>query len=347
MEAIISLENEFLIQPDGTSIPSEIINNNRFYPYFKDCIGVIDGTHVRVKISDSNAPRYCGRKNWPTQNVLVACTFDLKFTYVLPRWEGLGVLLTLYRGVRYHLKEYSVCAPENAQELFNLRHASLRNAIKRAFGVLKKRFAIIAMSTDPDEELIAEVDRELLNSRRRPRRNAIDEDTEKGKIIRDNIAAQMWNAYTKPDAKKWMTTPIPFYEKLMDLYAKDRANGEGSLTAKERARQRSDNGIDSPPNNIETIDDLVSQNDITLEDFGCNNSPMMQKLGSSSASKSESKGESSSKGKKRKGSPDDDYEIQVLKEGLDSVSEAIREGNSILKQIRPQVYSSVKYLRKL
>ncbi|XP_021733982.1 uncharacterized protein At2g29880-like [Chenopodium quinoa] len=145
---------------------------------------------------------------------------------------------------------------------------------------------------------------------------------------------------TKPEAKKWMTTPIPFYDKLMDLYAKDRANGEGSLTAKERARQRSDNGKDSPPNNIEAIDDLVSQNEIILEDFGCNNSPIMQKLGSSGASKNESKGESSSKGKKRKGSPDDDYEIQVLKEGLDSVAEAIREGNSILKQIRPRVYSS-------
>ena len=35
METIISLENEFLIQPDGTSIPLEIMNNYRFYPYFK------------------------------------------------------------------------------------------------------------------------------------------------------------------------------------------------------------------------------------------------------------------------------------------------------------------------
>ena len=51
------------------------------------------------------------------------------------------------------------------------------------------------MSIDPDEELIADVDRELLNSRRRLRHNAIDEDTEEGKIIRDNVAAQMWKAY--------------------------------------------------------------------------------------------------------------------------------------------------------
>ena len=38
-------------------------------------------------------------------------------------------LIAPYRGVRYHLKEYSVHPPENAKELFNLRHASLRTAI--------------------------------------------------------------------------------------------------------------------------------------------------------------------------------------------------------------------------
>ena len=97
-----------------------------------------------------------------------------------------------YREVRYHLKEYSVCPPENAKELFNLRHASLRTDIERAFGVLKKRFPIIASTTepnycvdtqneiilaccillnylvgvDPDESLIAEVEEEVLHSHR-------------------------------------------------------------------------------------------------------------------------------------------------------------------------------------
>ena len=56
-------------------------------------------------------------------------------------------LIAPYRGVYYHLKEYSIRPPENAKELFNLRHVSLRNAIERTFGVLKKRFPIIA-STD-------------------------------------------------------------------------------------------------------------------------------------------------------------------------------------------------------
>ena len=100
-----------------------------------------------------------------------------------------SALVPPYRGVCYHLKENSNHPPENTRELFNHRHASLRNAIERAFGVLKKRFLIIASTTeptysvniqsdiviaccilynflmgmDPDEKLISEVDKELEN----------------------------------------------------------------------------------------------------------------------------------------------------------------------------------------
>ena len=91
-------------------------------------------------------------------------TFDLKFTYVLPGWEGTASdsriiknaltredklkipngkyylvdagfmnrsgLMAPFKGVRYHLKEYSTREPENTRELYNHRHASLRNAIE-------------------------------------------------------------------------------------------------------------------------------------------------------------------------------------------------------------------------
>ncbi|KAK5833130.1 hypothetical protein PVK06_016942 [Gossypium arboreum] len=104
-------------------------------------------------------------------------TFDLKFSYVLAGWEGsahdsrilsyalsrprgLRILegkyyladagygirnrfITPYRGVRYHLKEFSAQGPENAKELFNLRHSSLRITIERVFGILKKRFRVL------------------------------------------------------------------------------------------------------------------------------------------------------------------------------------------------------------
>ena len=52
------------------------------------------------------------------------------------------LVLTPYRGVRYHLKEWALHdeRPQTAKELFNLRHSSLRNAVERIFGVVKKRF---------------------------------------------------------------------------------------------------------------------------------------------------------------------------------------------------------------
>jgi len=49
-------------------------------------------------------------------------------------------ILTAYHGVRYHLKNYIRRGPQNAQELFNHRHSSLRNVIERTFNVLKKDF---------------------------------------------------------------------------------------------------------------------------------------------------------------------------------------------------------------
>ena len=58
-------------------------------------------------------------------------------------------LIAPYRGVRYHLKEYSAHGQENAEELFNHRHSFLRNVIERTFGVLKKRFPIISGMTEP------------------------------------------------------------------------------------------------------------------------------------------------------------------------------------------------------
>ena len=47
---------------------------------------------------------------------------------------------------------YSFCVinyrPQNHQELFNLRHARLRNVIERIFGVLKKRFKVLNLAQE-------------------------------------------------------------------------------------------------------------------------------------------------------------------------------------------------------
>ena len=61
-----------------------------------------------------------------------------------------------------------------------------------------------------------------------------------------------------------MSKPINNYDKLEELFAKDRATGEGAETAKEK-RRRWANSVDE--NNIESIDDGVANDEIRLESF--------------------------------------------------------------------------------
>ncbi|KAG5223809.1 protein ALP [Salix suchowensis] len=74
--------------PDFTNTPIQIAMNPRFMPHFKNCIGAIDGTHVRVMISPENQIPYIGRKGVPTQNIMATCSFDMQFTFVWAGWEG-------------------------------------------------------------------------------------------------------------------------------------------------------------------------------------------------------------------------------------------------------------------
>ena len=134
-----------------------------------------------------------------------------------------------YRGMCYHLKKYSKCDPENAEEIFNHWHSSLRNVIKRTFGVLKKQFPIIfgmtepffpvdtvteiilacfilhnyLMGIDPDERLIVEVDQEISNddidTKARKSTNDSNANARRGAILRTSIATKMWNDYVSHD----------------------------------------------------------------------------------------------------------------------------------------------------
>ena len=42
---------------DG-GVPTEIRSNPKFYPYFKDAVGAIDGSHIPVHVSNEDRSRY-------------------------------------------------------------------------------------------------------------------------------------------------------------------------------------------------------------------------------------------------------------------------------------------------
>ncbi|KAK3182901.1 hypothetical protein Dsin_030187 [Dipteronia sinensis] len=62
--------------------PLRIMNNSKYYPYFKKCIGAIDETHVAAWSHAWKQTSYRGRKVVITQNVMCACSFDMMFTFV-------------------------------------------------------------------------------------------------------------------------------------------------------------------------------------------------------------------------------------------------------------------------
>ncbi|KAM3208103.1 hypothetical protein ACQJBY_063043 [Aegilops geniculata] len=176
IHAIGELRHE-LIRGPSLATPTKIEGNHQWDPYFKDCVGVIDGTHVRASVTEDMEPRCRGRKTHATQNVMAAVDFDLRFTFVLAGWEGsahdaqvlrdalerqnglrvpqgkfylVGAghgakpgFLPPFRGVRSHLNEWGNNLVQDEKELFNHRHSSLRTTAKRAFGSLKGRFKIL------------------------------------------------------------------------------------------------------------------------------------------------------------------------------------------------------------
>uniref|UniRef100_A0A2N9FH55 Uncharacterized protein n=1 Tax=Fagus sylvatica TaxID=28930 RepID=A0A2N9FH55_FAGSY len=79
-----------LIKPHTplTEIPIHIRDKPKYYPYFKDCVGAIDGTHISAWVPSQLQIPYRGRKSMCTQNVMAVCDFDMRFTFVNAGWEG-------------------------------------------------------------------------------------------------------------------------------------------------------------------------------------------------------------------------------------------------------------------
>ena len=147
----------------------------------QNCLGAIDGSHVPITISSSRQAPWRNRKGTFSQNVMIACDFDLNVTVISCGWEGSATdarvlssamlkgfkvpegkfylvdggyantpnFLAPYRRTRYHLKEFGHGRrrPQNYKELFNLRHAVMRNHVERDWGILKKRYPILRVGT--------------------------------------------------------------------------------------------------------------------------------------------------------------------------------------------------------
>src|SRR6266540_6344307 len=69
-------------------ISSKICNNTKLWPFFQECLGAINGSHIHLSPSVALQSLYWNRKGFLSQNCLFICDFDMLFTYILTGWEG-------------------------------------------------------------------------------------------------------------------------------------------------------------------------------------------------------------------------------------------------------------------
>ena len=78
----------YVHMPAPDKVQAEIWSNPRFWPYFKDVIGALDGSHIHAAPVSMEQSVFRNCKGFISQNCLFACNFGLLFTYALTRWEG-------------------------------------------------------------------------------------------------------------------------------------------------------------------------------------------------------------------------------------------------------------------
>jgi hypothetical protein len=179
------------VQNPADSTPPKILNDSAYFPFFRYCRGAVNSTHINAFALAADTVRYRDRHGVVSQNVLAACDFDLRFTYMTPGYEGIAadgrlfdtarrngfalpqyhyylgdagfpncdLIMVPFIGTRYHLKEWDSCGlePETPEELFNLRHSRVQNVIERIFGVAKRQFHILISSPECSYEVQAKI----------------------------------------------------------------------------------------------------------------------------------------------------------------------------------------------
>ncbi|XP_062075758.1 uncharacterized protein LOC133779875 [Humulus lupulus] len=182
LDVLCHMSVDVLKPPDQEfkDVPEEILNDSRYMPHFKNCIGAIDGVHVNAIIPLEDQVPFMGRKGISTQNIMAICNFDMQVIYAYVGWEGsahdtriflsslrdptsnfpkppqgkyylvdagypkIKGFLGPYKGQRYHLPQFQRGSkPIGYKEVFNQAHSSLRSVIERTFGVWKKRWKIL------------------------------------------------------------------------------------------------------------------------------------------------------------------------------------------------------------
>lgn len=150
---------------------------------FPCCIGALDCTHIKIQSpGGQNAEVFRNRKDYFSFNCQAICNSRLIICDIVCRWPGSAHDATIFNNSNirgklergefgenvilgdsgYPIRNYLITPLRNpqtrAERLFNESQIRTRNPIERCFGVLKRRFPILAlgirMNTDIVEAIV-------------------------------------------------------------------------------------------------------------------------------------------------------------------------------------------------
>jgi len=93
--------NDNVRLPTGNEpLHPRLAENPKFDPFFKDCLGAGDGTHITSSPSAAEREASRDRKGMVTQNCFAICDFGMKFLYMFPGWDGSTSDSTMFHDAR-------------------------------------------------------------------------------------------------------------------------------------------------------------------------------------------------------------------------------------------------------
>ncbi|XP_045505567.1 putative nuclease HARBI1 [Colias croceus] len=154
----------FIYMPRTLEEEEEVIAGFRRICGFRNVVGAIDCTHIKIKkIGGESAQYYINRKGYYSLNVQVVCDSRLVIRDIVAHWRGSTHDSRIFRESRikqrfengefhgrllgdagYGLTNYLFTPVQNPtnpkEEAYNKAHIHTRNTVERCFGVWKQRF---------------------------------------------------------------------------------------------------------------------------------------------------------------------------------------------------------------
>ncbi|KAK2644417.1 hypothetical protein Ddye_019612 [Dipteronia dyeriana] len=283
--SVIRLHRELLKRPE----PVDENSTDERWRWFKNCLGALDGTHVKVRVHISEKPKYRNRKGDISTNVLGVCSQDMKFIYVLPGWEGSAADGRVLRdAIRW---ANGLRVPYGYYYLVDAGNTNCTGFLAPFRGQRRE------MPDDGNDVILEESDDEADES------ITTVEPSDEWSDMRMNLAGHIWtliylvviDILSHKEAAPFKLKSFPYYDELSMIFGKDRATEQHAETPadveKQLQNEKGDNNLDDNTSN-ENVDN-ASDNNVDIQIVSKSSKRSQSQTECSSTSKKQRKNKSS------------------------------------------------------